>query len=665
MKLYKNDEDKLKVYNHYMLQAEAQFKGWKDVADRAWRRYQNEHNIDQVSGGGHVVNVPTLISIIDAMYSSMTAADVDFMVAASGKGTSDQAFIASEALSKEWNQSEALSEAEMAIKDALLTGIGWAKVGYEYDEEVHTVPRPDEHIAHDRETLTQEAIKAGIRAPSADQIAEAVPLTEDETTVLRDRVVVDYVPWELMRWDPTAKRIKDIHWHCQISFLDPEEVKNNPSFREYVKRTRGSLKKLDDLKADTKIEFDVGSGAIDYKPERENPLDRRCTVYELWDYATGNVCTFVKNADFLLNEQPNPFMVNLDRGTQSPFVPLVLRATSTRVRGISEAEVLDGTLKEMDLHRSRLATYVERTSPKYVAPARMFTENAKNALKSQEYGVIVEVEEEFQDRTDLFQPIKLPELPSEMFGMPEKLEQEARDATGVNELMRGLFPDRKRTATETAEVVTASAARQAEKRTQLERFYRAIGTRILQLMQMFYTQERMLNFVAEGITAEWSYTADDIIFESSLEVSLTPKESKSWTSRRDDAMAVLNVVGPFAQAQENGETVVKPEELLQWALGEMGVKRADIAKFIASPADKQQAQMAAQQQAAGMASAAAGQPRPDMTTGPLSDKAVAAGVNQGALPPETLAASLGAVPGVTPEATQELSNTQGMRGPGL
>jgi hypothetical protein len=296
-----------------------------------------------------------------------------------------------------------------------------------------------------------------------------------------------------------------------------------------------------------------------------------------------------------------------------------------------------------------------------IGPKGAMTDSGMEAMRSQEYGAYVELDEGFtsSDITDM----KPPQLPSEVYDMPNRLENAAREATGVNELMRGLFPDRKRTATETSEVVQSSAARQAEKRVQLERFYEAIGRRILQLMQMFYTADRMVKYVDWDGPVEWEWNADDIVFESRLEIVLTPKESKNWQTKRDDALALLNVLGPLAQPGPDGSSTVDQPEMLRYVLEQMGVKRRDILMILNLPEEQQAQQLAAQQAAAGMQSASQlGIPRPDMAAGPLDEQTLAAATNQGTIPPEMLAAAFGNGPG-TPQAAELVSESTGVQLP--
>src|ERR1051326_1315966 len=146
---YKSDADKVKVYDHRLRQAETAFEKWSNKAFEWLARYENRANPAQYTPAGVRTSVPTGTSIIDALYSSLTAADVDLIVTADGAGTSDQEDLATAALSKEWELCRVNERAGEAIKDALVTSWGWLKVGYEYYTEERDVPRDDAAIEAD------------------------------------------------------------------------------------------------------------------------------------------------------------------------------------------------------------------------------------------------------------------------------------------------------------------------------------------------------------------------------------------------------------------------------------------------------------------------------------------------------------------------------------
>ena len=658
---YPSDEAKTKTYEHRLYIADAQCGEWHDLAEDWYHRYENLPRRKQVTAKGHRVNVPTGVATIDALYSSMTAVDVDVLLKNGGNATRMQAELATAALAKEWDLLDVQGGSNDAVKDALIVGIGWVKVAYEYASEVERVPRPQEAVRADiSEMLRQanEAKAAGVPGtmPTPDEISGLVDLEEDVERVLRDRIVVDYVPWADVRWDPGARRKEDATWVAQLSRVRVKEVQRNPVYREYVKRTRGGLRRLDDLKGTSTYDASVMPGG---KPI---PDDEFYDVVEFWDLLSGTACTLIRGQKWLLNEEVNPYMLNLDVKDRSPFVPLVLRKVNTRVRGISDMELMAPSLDEQAVYRSNTANYIEHFVPKVTGPEDALTEEGKAALASPEYGAYVATAREYPGTT--IQSLDPPVLPSEAWQMERRVEDGIREATGVNELMRGLFPDRKRTATETSEVVSASAARQSEKRNTLEDFYLGIAQRILQLMQAFYDQPRMVRYVDPSYgEVPWEFTSEDIAMGYDLSVHLTPKEAYTRQSKRDDALAMFNMLMPLAmQPDASGSPVVDAAKLTAWFCNEYGISKEDQLDFINLPEEKQAAAMAAQQQAAGMASAQAGVPQPGLTPGPLGANEVAAVTNQGAVPPEVAAAAMaGIVPGA-PQAVEQISESAGVAG---
>lgn len=647
-KEYKTDADKLKVYDHRIRVGEDFHKKWHPAVRNYFNRYEAFHRDSAMTGNGHYISgaTPTVIGNIDSQFSSMTSANIDLVASPKGMTTDDEAYVVTAALSEEWEQTKAQERGNMAVKDALIGGIGFVKVGYEYYEQETEVARRAEDVEAEIEAL----LKTDGYEGTLDDAISMVPLTEDGTETLSDRVVVDYVPWENLLWDPEAKQWQDVKWVAQKDVMSLDDVKDNPLFIEYTK-SRRTNKQLNELKADTQLDESLlGKGG-------KTDADERVTVYTLWDFETGTVCTFTKNAKFLLNENANVFSLNADKEDKNPFVPINLRKTSSRIRGVSEMDVLRDIATEKDLYHSRLGTMLERIIPKVMAEEGTFTESGKNAIGSQDIGAIVEIRtgKSVQDVKDF----PVPQPLAEMFQMPQLLEQAGRDATGVSELQRGLFPDRKRTATETTEVVAASSTRASEKRNALERFWLGIARRILQLMQMMYDGERIVRLSDDQVDIPWTFTADDIAGAFNLEISLTPKETKTWQTRRDDALATLNVIGPLAQPGPDGSSPVDVTELLRYVLTEMGIPRRVIRMVLNLPEEKQVQAMQQLQTQAGQAQAGQGAVRSDMVPGPLNAQALAAAANTGAIPPELLAGAGGTAPG-SPQLAEQVSESAGV-----
>jgi hypothetical protein len=261
-------------------------------------------------------------------------------------------------------------------------------------------------------------------------------------------------------------------------------------------------------------------------------------------------------------------------------------------------EVMLRSLNEKNLYRSRTANYIDRYVPKVLAEEDFFTDEGKKALTSAEYGEIVSITRGGDVHNVV--PMTPPELPAEAFQMNDRIDDEIREATGVNELMRGLFPDRKRTATETNAVMSSSDARQSEKRNTLERFHIEIARRILTLMQKFYDQPRMARFVDASLgNVPWEFTGDKLIGQFSMGVNLSPREAKTRDSMKQEATVALNILGPFSQPGPDGSAPIDPNTLLQWFMRKYGFSPRDINELLNSKEEQQVQSAGAQQQAAG------------------------------------------------------------------
>ena len=90
-KVYSSDETKAAAYNHRLAVADRAFAEWADRAKDWYDRYENVPKVSQATAKGHTVNVTTGVSVIDALFSGLTAVDVEFVLEAQGRTTPEQA----------------------------------------------------------------------------------------------------------------------------------------------------------------------------------------------------------------------------------------------------------------------------------------------------------------------------------------------------------------------------------------------------------------------------------------------------------------------------------------------------------------------------------------------------------------------------------------------
>lgn len=590
-RVYKDEETMLKVYQRRLSIADVEFEDGKQYKEAYMERYRLTPNLDQLTDRGHLVTVAGGTGLVDTMYSSMTAVDVEFITTAIGNGTNVQALAATAALNQAFRDTKGQKRLKKAVKDAVIMDIGWAKVYYDYvtDVELRDVPEEAlkaqaEELLADNEDMDRDEL-AGILADNS---------TEEVEIVLRDRVCIDHVPWDAIRFDTSAKTIEDVRWVAQYTKLPLEEVRQSPMWVEHMEDRYGKKKTkelLDDLKGDTSVLSGLEGNYRDLEglAKDESEDDPRVTVVEMWDLETGLVTTFPKgHFDLVLFQRTNPLMFNTDLEDRNPFKPLVVRDDPDRLEGLGDMRVIYPSLKELDEYRNISARYAAMP-PKLIGPDNALTPAGKKALQSQEMGEYIGLESGIGK--DQVGDLKPPILAQEVYQLQEQIQFEMKEATGASEPMRGVFPSRRTTATETEIVTSAGEQRQAERRGELEYWYISIARTMLQLMQLFYDSDRMLRYTDDlGDEFEWEWNKADIAIDADIEIALTPKENLTRAERVQRALMFANLALPLPETDRG--------ELLKWMAREMGL-RDDIVRSLVKGDEETavagQAEAAAQQ----------------------------------------------------------------------
>lgn len=594
-----DDDEKLKRYKARLAWAKNDQSDFRSQADIYLSYYRNKNKV--FTRGGQKVIVPRAIKNVDAMQAALTAFDVWPVVVPKGLTTLDMAEVQQQALRLEWEEQEVLNTAEYAIKESLIVGIGYVKVGYEYEEEMPTEEEQDDEVAmelSENPDATPEAAFA--------QAAEPVPI--------KDNVVVDHVPYDEVYFDPEAKKWDDLRWIAHAYEVPLEEVMDDETIPDARK---------ENLKRDTVVNPSwreaAGQDGKDVTADEE-----RVVLIEMYDLVKGTTCTFTEGHDEILKEVPNPYALRRRLKDRNPFVPYVTRTDIGKVIGISDVQVMKPSIDEENVLRSGLATFVDRMKPKLLAEEGIFGDQAKKALRSQEWGEVVELRQG-AILGNSFKPMEFPSLPPEAFTQDAKAAYDADSSIGLNEILQGQLPSGRKSATGMQIMANASSIRQSEKRNHLNRFYMAIADRMLYLMKLLYDQERIVRMVEDYGDIVWTFDANDIAFESGVGVEIEQKEILDTEAKREKFMALLNILG--------GDPTVDGTELKKYVLRNIGIPAEVIRKLIKSPEQMQAEQQAAMQTTANQAVAEQGiTPPPENIPGPLPGSALVAAANEGETP---------------------------------
>jgi len=589
-RVYNDEETMLKVYNRRLGIADRKFHQRENIKQHYLSRYENHAEEDQFTPRGHRVNVTSGISIIDTLYSSMTAVDIEFIVKAVGNGDALQSLAAERGLNQAFHDTKAQERAKSAVKDAQLVDIGWVKVYYDYVEDVETRDVPTAMVEAQIASILGEKPNTKLA-----ELTDLLDVTEEVEVVLRDRVCIDYVPWDQIRVDASAKRIEDVRWVAQYTRLPVPEVTRHPTWRAFMEDRYGVKKTeqmLHDLRGDTSVLAQMKGNYDDVEDlgEDEESDDQRVTMVEMWDLETGLVSTFPrKSPEMVMYQFINPLMFNLDLEDRNPFKPLVVREDPEQLEGIGDMRVIWPSLEELDEYRSAVANATTRSAPKYMGPEDALSEPGKKALQSQEWGEYVGLKQGTSKQE--VGVLEIPQLPEQAYQVMERIAFEMEEATGASEPMRGVFPSRRTTATESGIVSAAGEQRQSDRRGKLEHWYLAIARTTLQLMQVFYNRDRMLRYTDDlGEEFVWAWNKADIALDADLRISLTPKENLTRAERVNRALQWMNLVLALPEADRG--------EVMRFVGREMGFRDEEIRAMVKSDkevqAEQQEQQIAAE-----------------------------------------------------------------------
>lgn len=544
--VYASNEEKLKRYKRRVHWATEAHRKIHDEIRRDIEYYRL--NSEVFTEGGHTIRSPKAVENIDAVYAALTAFEVSPFVAPKGMTSRDQTMVMTQALKNEADEEEVVPRTRRCIKEALF-GIGYAKVGYEYQEETREVEL-DEPVYDEEsgETFTHEEV--------------------DE--VVLDHVTVDHVAWDDVLFDPEAKKWEDVLWVDQRIELPFEQVMDDPRYTAAAKKGLKPTKTI--------------AKELREHPEADpDPDEQRIELHLMYDLQAGTVCTFTLAHDKILDEAPIPFAVFPRIRHRNPFVPLVTREDIGAVFGITDAKVQRYSIDETNILHTNLTNYVDQNKVKVLTKQGALTTQGQNALKSQDFFGVVELDEGFEVAD--IKTLDIPQMPKEAWELAGQVDMDAKAALGINELDQGQFPTGRKTATLTNTVAQSGTIRKAEKNNVLTEFYKGIFWRMLVLMQMFYDQPRITRMVEDMGDVQWVWDNEDIVTDVAVTVDIEPRSLPDTETKYQQGVALWNMAG--------ADPIVDPVESRRIALQLMGFDAETIRAILKDP---QQAEEETQRQ---------------------------------------------------------------------
>jgi len=605
-------------------------EGFNDTWRRMIDLYRGRHWPRTTSTDQDLISVNMAFSTINVIAPSVSVNHPKIVVHANKEEDRDRASFVEAVINHQWQHHDFRRPFRQAVKDFLIVGHGWVKVGWRFLEQERTLADAERQELMDRAIIEVDQAASDMpefagELPSEEELSANIPHTE--LAIVEDQPFVERVsPFDILI-DPEATSEIDMTWIAQRIVRPLEDARSDPRYKPSTRKT---------LSADARVLS--GYDQI-FEDQREYYTpDDRVVLWEFYDLSRNTMCVFAENGEgFLIDPVAMPYAYG------QPFVMIRNYDVPDHFYPLGELEPIESLQLELDKTRTQLMNDRKRYARKYLYHERSFGPEGREALESDDDSRMVPVVDENKPLSEVVIPMPQVQISPEIYQYSDIIEADIMQVSGVSEYARGAMPEIRRTATEASIIADAQNARAADKLAIIELSIAEIGRRVVQLMQQYMTGDQMARVTKRGGGNLWvPYTREDIIGEYDFTVVAGSTQPMNDTIRKQQAISLMNAVAPLV-----GAGVIDPQALAIHILQD-GFGIADPERFISQ-------QPPLPPSATGSAAAGAPEAPPPPTAPPPVD----GGAN---LPPEGAFAPTGGIP---PELLMQLQNQMGMELPSL
>ena len=532
--------------------------------DQTWVRmvdlYRGRHWPRTSYNREDLIVVNLAFSTVNVIAPSVSVNHPKVVVAANRPQDQDRAAFVEAVVNHLWRHHDFQAPFKRAVKDFLIFGHGWIKVGWKFLEQERTLNEDE------RDELFNEAVaEADMFAMDNPEMAADLPTDDDlsanipttQMAIVEDQPFVERVsPFDIFV-DPEATCMEDAQWIAQRIVRPLEEAQKDRRYKPSVRK---------------RLTADALSSMSDYtdRNQVENYLldEERVVIYEFYNIAENTMSVCAGNGDeFLVDPTPMPYAYG------QPFVMLRNYDIPDHFYPIGDLEAIASLQEELDKTRTQLVNARKRYARKYLFHERSFGPEGREAVASDEDGRLVPVVDENKPLSEVVMPMPQIPLSAEVYNTSAIIEQDINMVSGVSEYARGQMPEIRRTATEASIIADAGNARAADKLAIVELAITHIARRVLQVMQQYMTGEQMARVSTGGEAMYIPYIRDDIVGEYDFAVAAGSTQPMNDTIRRSQAVNLLNAMAPLIG------TVIDPAALAVHVL-QQGFDVKDPEKFI-------------------------------------------------------------------------------------
>ena len=603
--------------------------------DSTWRRlidlYRGKHWPRTTSAQRDLIAVNLSFSTVNVIAPSVAVNHPKIVVKANHPEDEDRASFVQAVINHLWRHHDFRKPFRRAVKDFLIFGHGWMKVGWRFVEQERSLGDGERD-----EILDQAVVEADMFAmenpllagelPTDEEIAANLPMTQ--MTIVEDQPFVERVsPFDIFV-DPEATCVEDAMWIAQRVVRPLKQAQEDRRYSPSIRKNLSANAGVNPMYSDGYYEDQI-TRYLD---------DDRVIIWEYYDVPANTMSVFADQGEgFLVPPTAMPYAFG------QPFVMLRNYDVPDVFYPIGDLEPIESLQLELDKTRSQLMNDRKRYARKYLYHERSFGPEGREALEAEEDGRLVPVVDENKPLSEVVVPMPQIPISGDIYAYSNIIEDDINTVSGISEYARGAMPEIRRTATEASIIADAQNARAADKLALVEIAIGSIGRRVIQLIQQYMTGEAMARVALKGGESMWvPYAREEIQGEYDFSVEGGSTQPINDTIRKQQAVSLMNAVAPLIG------TVIDPAALAMHILEE-GFDVKDPMKFmVQQPATPEEQAVAGEEPAPPQQ----GAPPPP----PMGNLPIPMGPDLGAFAPTG---------GVPPELLAQLQNQMGMELPNL
>ena len=545
---------------------------WRDEMgyDQLWRRmvdlYRGKHWPRTTVSNEDLIAVNLAFSTVNVIAPAVSVNHPKIVVTPNKPEDEDRAAFVEAVVNHLWRHHDFRKPFRRSVKDFLIFGHGWLKVGWNFVEQERTLSDSERDelfidAVGETDLFAMENPEMAGDLPTDEQMAANIPDTA--MMVVEDQPFIERVsPYDIYI-DPEATCLEDAQWICQRIVRPLEEAKKDKRYKASARKNLGADSVLNPMFTPTDKE---------QQDQYLQDIVDRTVIFEFYDIVNNKMSVLAQNGqEFLVDPIPMPYAYG------QPFVMLRNYDVPDYFYPMGDLEAIESLQEELDKTRSQLVNARKRYARKYLFHERSFGPEGREALEADEDGRLVPVVDENKSLNEVVVPMPQTPLSPEIYNYSAIIEQDINTVSGVSEYARGSMPEIRRTATEASIIADAQNARAADKLAIIEIGIGHLARRVIQLMQQFMTGQQMAQVADRGGQNLFvPFERDDIIGEYDFSVEGGSTQPMNETIRKQQAVSLMNAVAPLVGV------VIDPAALAKYVLQTgFGVKNPD--KFLIQP----------------------------------------------------------------------------------